>query len=318
MGKGSHRTPFFSFRENTDKKKWVIGLLILLITLLWGVAWVLMKVGLEYMGPFTFSSLRFATGTFTLFLILAVKRVSLPEKRQWKHFMIIGLLQTTIVFSLVMYGMKFVEAGKSSVLLYSMPMWSGLFASKLLGEKITFLKGIGMLLGTAGLLFILGWDLWQQQSYHVIFGEMLIVAAAVSWALANVYYRKNLSGVNQLQVNAYQMMFGTFGILIAAMVSEWGEPVLINSVSIFSVVFTGVLASALCFTVWYYVLSVIDTVTATMSTLLVPVFGLFFSWKLLGEEITLNIAIGTVLIILGIFIAQQSGSSRQKKRGLGN
>lgn len=169
MDKGSRRTPFFSFQREPGKKKWVIGLLILIITLLWGFAWVLMKAALDYMGPFAFSSLRFATGTLTLFAVVMIRRVPLPEKGQWKHLIIIGLLQTTIVFSLVMYGMKFVDAGKSSVLLYSMPMWSGLLASRFLGEKINLLKGIGMLCGAAGLLFIMGWDLWFRQNPNVIF-----------------------------------------------------------------------------------------------------------------------------------------------------
>src|SRR5699024_9957916 len=120
-----------------------IWVLILLVTLLWGYAWVAMKAILDYMGPFTFTSFRFGIGAFVLFIIIWLSKRQFPIKMYWKPLFIQGILQTAIVFLLVMYGLKFVEAGKSSVLLYSMPMWSSLLAIKFLGEKITTAKLFG-------------------------------------------------------------------------------------------------------------------------------------------------------------------------------
>src|SRR5699024_9637578 len=61
-----------------------------------------------------------------------------PQRRYWKHLCIVGVLQTAAVFSLVMYGLDLVEAGKSSVLLYSMPLWSSVLAVPYLKEKLTW------------------------------------------------------------------------------------------------------------------------------------------------------------------------------------
>src|SRR5699024_7629044 len=154
---------------------WDIYILIFIITLLWGYAWVYMKQGLAYMGPFTFSAFRFGTGSMTMLLVVLLTKASLPEKRHWKHLAILGFLQTTVVFLLVMYALYFVGAGKSSVLLYSMPVWSSLLAVKFLGEKLTTAKSSGLAFGFIGLLTILGWDLWIGQSMEVIVGELLIV-----------------------------------------------------------------------------------------------------------------------------------------------
>ena len=101
------------------------------------------------------------------------------------------------------------------------------------------------------------------------------------------------------------MPFGTIGIFIATLLTEWGEPVQLNLVSIYYIVFAGVFASALCFTGWFFVLSMINMATATIATMLVPVFGLIFSALLLGEEITLGIIVGSSFIIFGIIIAQR-------------
>ncbi len=147
---------------------------------------------------------------------------------------VVGMLQTAIVFTFVMYGMQFVNAGKSSVLLYSMPLWSSIFAVKLLGEKITPGKVAGLAMGMLGLVTILGWDIFFVKDLSVIFGEVLIVAAAFSWAASNTYYRLKLEGMTQLQVSAYQMLFGTIGILAATIVAEWGEPIQLTGASIFT------------------------------------------------------------------------------------
>ncbi|WP_373893425.1 DMT family transporter [Virgibacillus natechei] len=285
------------------KNKVVIWSLILIITLLWGYAWVLMKEVLAYMGPFTFSAFRFGTGAITLLLVVWILKMGLPPRRYWKHLIVVGILQTSIVFLLVMYGLEFVDAGKSSVLLYSMPMWSSLLAVKFLGEKITPGKMTGLLIGMLGLLTILGWDIWSGQQFEVIFGEVLIVISAISWAISNIYYRLHVQELPKIQASAFQMFFGAVGIIIVTLFMEWGEPVVLNAHSIYYILFTGVLASALCFTVWFFIISNIDMVTATISTLLVPIFGLMFSSILLGEQMAISVMIGSVLIIVGIIIA---------------
>ncbi|WP_235062639.1 DMT family transporter [Thalassobacillus devorans] len=285
-------------------KKGLLGFLILSITLIWGYAWALMKASLDFMGPFTFSALRFGTGTLTMFIVLLLFKVGPPSKDQWRHLAIVGLLQTTVVFLLVMYGLRFVDAGKSSVLLYSMPLWSSLLAARFLGEKIQKIKAAGLALGMIGLITILGWDVLIAQNMTVLTGEALIIIAAISWGASNVYYRKKLKNITNLQVSAYQMLFGSIGLALAAFIMEWGKPLRLTPESIYYVLFTGVLASALCFTLWFIILTNIDMVTATLSTLLVPVFGMFFGAVLLNEQLTLNVLLGAAFILSGIAVSQ--------------
>ncbi|WP_231514767.1 DMT family transporter [Oceanobacillus salinisoli] len=288
-----------------QKNRGIVWILNFTITILWGYAWVLMKVALEYMGPFTFSTFRFSVGAITLLIVVWILKIGIPPKQYWKHLFIIGMLQTAVVFLLVMFALKFVEAGKSSVLLYSMPMWGSILAAKFLGEKLTARKMTGLIIGMAGLFTILGWDLWIGQNIEIIIGEILIIIAAVSWAISNIYYRLHAQDLPQIQVSAFQMVFGAIGITLATCFMEWGEPVDLNVHSIYYILFTGVLASALCFTVWFMIMSLVDMVTATISTLLVPIFGLLFSSILLDEQLTMSIVIGSVFIIIGIVFVQK-------------
>lgn len=274
-----------------------------------------MKASLEYMGPFTFTFFRFGIGSVTLLFIVWLLKQGLPPKKYVKHLILVGLLQTTAVFLLVMYGLMFVDAGKSSVILYSMPIWSSLLAVKFLGEKIKMNQVFGLLIGVIGLLTILGWDIWSGQTLEVIFGELLIVIAAIVWAISNIYFRLHLNELPKIQSSAFQMTFGTIGILIATLLMEWGEPVQFNIYSIYYIVFAGVFASALCFTGWFIVMSMIDMATATIATMLVPIFGLILSAILLGEEMTTGIIVGSGLIIIGIVIAQRRDREQVSEKG---
>src|SRR5699024_11490045 len=117
-----------------------------------GYDWVLMNLALVYMVARSFSSLRFISGSLAMLLGIWVVKPDVPSKHDWKHLIIVGILQTSVAFLMVMQGLRFVDAGKSSVLLYSMPIWSSLLASKFLQEKVTLTKLFGLITGMIGLL----------------------------------------------------------------------------------------------------------------------------------------------------------------------
>jgi drug/metabolite transporter (DMT)-like permease len=285
--------------------------LMVVITMIWGYAWVLMKQILEDMGPFTFSVFRFWTGALTLFLLLLLLGRLFKGNVPYKALFVLGSLQTTFPFALVMYAMNFVEAGKTSVLLYTMPIWSTLLASPFLHEKLNRNKVIGMVTGALGLLIIVGADALRQQSWTMLVGEGLILLGALSWSAANIYYRLKFSGQDKLLVSAYQMLFGALGLTVMAVLFERDQSVNLNGEAWFVILFTGVLASALCFSVWYYILDRLDTFSATFSTLLVPIFGVLFSWLILDEPLPIGLIFGGTLILFGIGFSQWKGSVKK-------
>src|SRR5690625_3210388 len=169
-----------------------------------------MKLILQYMAPFTFTAIRFGIGAIVLLIVVSILKQGIPNKKHWIPLAIIGLFQTAIVFCLVMYALQFIDAGKSSILLYSMPIWSSILAVKFLKEKISPAKLLGLFFGLIGLITIVGWDIWIKQSPEIIIGEILIVLAAISWSVSNIYYRINFKYLPPIQLNAFNMLFGSF------------------------------------------------------------------------------------------------------------
>lgn len=279
-----------------------LNIFLLIFTIIsWGYSWVLMKQALNYMDPFTFVALRNTLGALCLLPFIFKRRSFNFSEIKNINYAIIGILQTFAMFALIIYGMKFVTAGKTSVVLYTMPVWTSVFLHFFLKEKLNRQKWIGVLFGFIGIICILGWDTIAKQNIEIIFGEILILLAAVSWAGANIWNRKKLVGHNPFVINCYQLTIGSILLIILSVSTEGFFIVDWNYYSIFIVLFTGIIASAINFSIWFRLISKLDINITTFSSLLVPVFGLLFDWLILGTKIDVGLIIGGVFILLGIY-----------------
>jgi drug/metabolite transporter (DMT)-like permease len=277
-----------------------IALLIFVITT-WGYSWVLMKIGLRYMEPLTFAAYRCGVGGLAMIPFLYFKGVSLPKGEKWLNYVIVGLFQTTSMFGFMLYGMKLVTAGKTSVLLYTMSIWTCLLSHFYLKEKLSISRWLGVISGFLGILFILGWDAIINQDREILFGEFLILIGAVSWAISNIWVKKAMMNEDSYLVNGLQLLIGASGLALLALPTEGLEHVKWTWVSINIILFTGVIASTIDFTIWFYLLKKLDTSTVAVSVMLVPVFGLFFDWLQLGKKLDLGVIVGGLLILIGIY-----------------
>ncbi len=282
--------------------------LLLFVVITWGYSWVLMKIGLRYMEPLTFAAYRCGVGGLAMLPFLYIKGFSFPKGEKWLNYIIVGLFQTTGMFGFMLYGMKLVTAGKTSVLLYTMSIWTCLLGHFYLKEKLSISRWSGVLSGFLGILFILGWDAIVNQDAEILFGEFLILIGSVSWAISNIWVKKNMMNEDTYLVNGIQLLIGTVGLVLLALPTEGLEHVKWTWVSTSIVLFTGVVASTIDFTIWFYLLKKLDTYTVTVSVMLVPVLGLFFDWLQLGKRLDIGIIDGCVLILVGIYLV----TKRQK------
>jgi len=286
--------------------------LLLFVVITWGYSWVLMKIGLRFMEPFTFATLRCAIGTLGILPLLYMKRISMPKGEKWFDYLAIGLFQTTGMFGFMLYGMKFVTAGKAAVLLYTMSLWTSLLAHFYLKEKLSALRWLGIISGIIGVLCILGWDTLVNQNAKILFGEFLIIMGAVSWAIANIWDKKRMMNEDTYMVNGLQMLIGTVGLALIAFPTEGLGHVRWTWVSISILIFTGIVASSIDFTLWFYLLRKLDTFTVAFSVMLVPVFGLFLDWLQLGSKLDTGIIIGGGFILIGIYLETKHQKSKLK------
>lgn len=280
-------------------------LLLVFVIFTWGYSWVLMKIGLGYMEPLTLAVWRCGIAAVVLLIYVKSRSIKLPHPRKWPDFMAVGLFQTTLLFGLMLLGMKRITAGKTSVLLYTMPVWTILLVHFYLKEKINTRQWAGVLLGSAGILSILGWDIISKQNLYIFIGEILIILAAISWAVSNIWVKKRMAGEDIYRLSALQLSFGTIGLLIIAMPTHGVFNVEWTLNSVYILLFTGLIASAVDFTIWFYLIKKLDINITTFSSMLVPVFGLFFDWLILGSRLDWGTVTGGALILAGIYMVSR-------------
>ena len=163
-----------------------------LLALIWGYNWVVMKVGVRYSDPFTFAALRNFLGAIALFAVVAARRGTLRPQAFWLTALF-GFFQTTLS-GLAVWALYVGSAGRTSVLVYTMPFWLLLIAWPILGERIRGVQWVAVVLALAGLVFVL--DPWNLQGLSA---SILAVAAGLTWAMASVLFKSRPAAVARRQ-----------------------------------------------------------------------------------------------------------------------
>ncbi|MEN9901647.1 MAG: hypothetical protein RL651_311 [Pseudomonadota bacterium] len=269
---------------------------IVVLSLLWGYTWVLAKQALDFAPPLTMTFMRVLGGALALFLALRLMRqpMSLPMARD---VLLISFCQVVCFMLLQTLSLNYGAAGKTAVLVYTMPIWTLFLAWPLLGERVRggqWLAVIGILIGL--LLIIEPWHLQPDW-----FSNSLAIGAAICWAMGTVLVKKlrRHTRVSLLALTAWSNLIGCIPLgVIAAIANEapvrW-TPEFLVILSVLSLIST-----AFCWWLWT---SILDRVPAWEASLLVlgtPVIAIICSRVLLDEAFSTFEIAGILLIGLGL------------------
>lgn len=282
---------------------------MLLLSVIWGYNWVVMKVALRDCGTFDFAALRTALGALSLFVVLAWRRAPLAPRNisgaAW-----LGLLQTSAFIGLTVWAVDVGGAGRTAVLVYTMPFWVLVLAWPILGERIRGLQWLAVVLAFAGLMSIL--EPWQLRGE--LQSKVLAVVAGVAWA-ASVIVAKKLhirGGEELLSLTAWQMLLGAVPLVVAALLVP-SAPIHWTGSFIAALLYNIIPANALAWLLWLYVLNKLSAGLASLGMLVTPVLGVLAAWVQLGERPGALEALGMLLV--GIALALFSYYSvRQHRR----
>ncbi|MBD3880235.1 EamA family transporter [Phormidium tenue FACHB-886] len=267
-------------------------LALLVLSAIWGYAWVVMKIGVQYAPPFAFAAIRAAFGAGSLFLVMLCLRKPLVPQQVGK-LILLGLLQTGGMIGLPMWALVSGGAGKTSVLCYTMPFWVLLFAWVFLGERLKREQWVYVGLAVAGLVCVLMPLDFTEQS----FSKVVAILAGLCWGLSAIIVKKiNQAGsIDLLSLTAWQMLFGSVPLVLAALLVP-APPIQWTGTLIAALGYVIVPATAIAYILWLYALTHLSAGTAGLGTLANPVVGVLMAWLVLGEVPNGAEAIGMVLI----------------------
>ncbi|ENU94279.1 hypothetical protein F971_00177 [Acinetobacter vivianii] len=278
---------------------------IALLCLVWGSLWGLVKHSLQVFPPFLFISTRLILAALTLMVVQRIlKKSILPKQAEWKPLIILSLLICLGFYATQTFAMQFVDSGLSAVLVFTMPIFIGVLAHYFLNERLNSQKGIGLILGTLGLIAIL----WPQlQHIHMntsLLGQILLIGSGFFWALSTVFIKKNFATYDKIKLTIWQLLLGGAVIFVGALAFEpvdvqvWLNP--LNESALF---YIAVIGTGFAFVLWNWIVSQVDTFIASISIMCIPILSLLFGSLIWHEPLTLNILIGAAFICLGIVMS---------------
>jgi drug/metabolite transporter (DMT)-like permease len=283
--------------------------------LLYGYNWVVMKSALRYEAPATFAASRVFGGAVFLFLLLVVLRRPL-RPTNWRLTVVVGLFGMAGAIGLTIWALSTGDAGKTSVLFYTMPVWLLLMSWTILGERVRGLQWISVGLALVGMILII--SPWNPQGtgLSTLLGVAAGVCSAASAVAAKLLFRRD-QRVDLLSLNAWQMLFGALPLLaIAFATSSPAEMFSTSPWYIISLLYNVIFVCGISLLLWFYTLRNLSAGTAGMGRLIAPVIGLVAAWIQLGEHPDRYEAAGSILIIAGLcaLAAQQLLAERRTGR----
>lgn len=257
--------------------------LLAVLTLGWGFNWPMMKMTLAELPVWTFRGLCVGSGALGLFAIARITGQSIRVPRsQWKWLLVISICNVTLWNVLIGYGLRMLPAGRSAILAYSMPVWAVLLSAFILGEKLTGRRMLGLGLGMAGMAVLLGGELSIMRTSPV--GAILVLGGAIAWAFGTVLMRRFPTTLGTTAFTAWQLLIGGLPIMIGAVVFDWGHWAPIGTAATVGLVYNMTFVFIFCYWAWFKIASTAPPGVSSLSTLMIPIVGVFSGIWLLGES----------------------------------
>lgn len=285
----------------------LIDLAIWAVVLIWGSNFVLLKFALAFMDTLTFDALRLSVGALLLLILTVAQEGWQPPPRRdiWK-LIGLGLLGNTFYQLPFIIGLTLTTPGNSSLLIATVPIWTALLAVALGKERITLPIWTGVLLSTVGVLLVtLSLSGVSLQSAY-LWGDLLTVLAALSWAAYTVFSKELLTRYSPLRLSALALIPGVLGLWLAAAPSAWqldwaGIPSWLWLVIIAS----GVLPIAFAYVVWAAAVKQRGAARTAIYNNAVPLVTFVLAYFTLGEPIMPLQLGGAALVLLGIWLTSK-------------
>lgn len=268
------------------------------LILIWSYSWIVMKQVTQYIGAFDFTALRCISGAFILFMIQLLRCHSL-RPTPFFFTLAIALFQSCGMVGLAQWALMSGGAGQTALLSYTMPFWVIIITALLYKDRIGRLRGIAVLAAFAGLTFILKpWDLSSTK------GILPAISSGISWAISTLTTKRMFArypATDLITLTAWQMVYAAIIMSIIVLLIPQG-PINWQPPVIFALGYSAIFATALAWCLWLFILRSLPISTAGLTTLGVPVCGIFFSWLFLDEIPGKPECIGMSLVILSLVI----------------
>ncbi len=272
------------------------------MTLVWGSTWAVIRIGLRGIPPFAGVAMRFAVAAVLLLVLARVLGIGLGKsRREVVLWWVNGLLTFVVAYGLVYWAEQRVPSGLTAVLFATFPLFVVLLAQPVLpAEQLTLRSAGGILLGFVGVGVIFSEDLAAIAEPGAGLAAAALLFSSFSAAVANVAVKRWGQGIHPISLTAVPMGIAALVMGAVSLAVERGRPLVLDAVSVGSVLYLAVVGSAFTFYCFFWLLERLPATQVALFNYVTPVIAVALGALFLDEALTLRVAIGALLVVVGV------------------
>jgi len=286
--------------------------MLFLLAALWGASFLFIRIGVAVLGPLVLVFLRVSIASLALLIYVAVRHKRLDVARKWKQYLLLGLLNAALPFSLISTAELHLSASLAAILNATTPLFTALVTWVWLKDTLTVKKIFGLILGLLGVAVLVGWD-----PHHS--GDRLFISAsysllgALSYAFAGVYSSRVFRGERPMDMAIGQQLGASAMMLPLAGAAIPHAP--LSTVVFLAVLGLAVFCTAFAYLLYFALMRSVGPVKTLSVTFLIPVFGSVWGALILHENISANVVLGLTIVLLSVVMVGNL-SLRRNRQGV--
>ena len=285
--------------------------MLLILSAIWGSAFIAIKISLEYFAPVSLASYRLIVATIFLLIFYIIGQYkTLLSKNDLLMLIFVGIVGNFLPFYLISWSEQHIQSSTAGILMGVGPILTLVLAHFFTkDDKFNSVKLLSIIVGFIGVLFIFEIDsllsINSSNSVQLI-SKFLIIIAALGYMISNIVAYNTLKHIDSFSITFFATFFGALISIPFLIFSEINQPSYFNIRSILPILYLGIFPTALAFQLRYHITKTSGPVFLSYVAYLIPIFALIWGFILLSEKIYLSSILGITLILIGVYIGRKN------------
>jgi drug/metabolite transporter (DMT)-like permease len=277
------------------------------VCVIWGTTYLVLRIGVTQFPPFLFSMIRFLlAGPILLGILVALGKVSWPDRRTVFNQALCGLLMVTLGVSVVGWAEMYVSSSVAAVICSVMPVWTiliNLIVSK--EERPNWLIVFGALTGLTGIVLIFGEHLVEFSDPNYKTGIILIFLSNLCWAIGSNYIKRKNTNSDPFLNAGLQMLFGGIFLIPFTLAFDDYSKVNFSSSVVLALIYMIVVGSVAAYACYSYAIKKLPMTIVSLYAYINPIVAVVLGWLILSEKLNMQIGVDIFITIGGIWLVNR-------------
>ncbi len=269
---------------------------LLLLAAIWGASFIFFRIIAPVLGAIWTAEFRTLIAGIALLGFALISSAKLELKERWKWYFVVGILNSGIPFALIAFAELHLSASLAAILNATSPLWSALIGAIFFAEAFTAKKGLGLILGIAGVVVLVGWSPLEP-GLQTVLSVAAMLGATLCYGIAANLTKQNLKGAPPLGSSVGSQLASSFALLFLMPFDlPRASP---NLTVVLSLLALALVCTAVAYILYFRLINDLGATKALTVTFLVPIFGTLWSFIFLHEPLRTEKILACAIILAG-------------------